>query len=282
MTNELRIGGALVFWKLSGQADHERLQEALSECNLQDFVPDPRQPLAIMKEALGKTYPGSENMIRTLASKTGFAVVHERKGDDWNDYDHQGAVKLVDQEWQFESISDEDQKLIMAAYHEAAGYVSSGQVAMSLTKIIAYMRGVPLRPSGAVYWVPDERLQDFEEASAAIESASVVPDSYMVHRMQHVLDDSAVRAISEGLVDEVSQRVTELEKDLKGGLKNRALKNRWAEIKDMSAKVSHFEEALSKALPELSEKLNKLQRMDAFAGLLNAAEIVNEQNKEQN
>lgn len=271
--NELRIGGALVFWKLSGQADHERLRDSLHECQLREFCPDPRVPLAIMKEALGKTYPGSTTMVRTLASKTGFAVVSEKKGDDWNDYDHQGAVKLIDQDWSFSGVSEDDRKLILGAYHEAAGYVSSGQVAMALTKIISYMRGVPLRPSGAVYWVPDDQLGEFEDVAAAIENSAVVPDSYMIHRMQHVLDDSAVRAISEGLVDEVSGRVQELEKELKGGeLQKRALKNRWSEIEATRKKVQHFEESLSRALPQLTEKLDKLQHLSAFAGLLNRAE----------
>ena len=50
--NNLDIGGGVVFWTLADWTDRDKLRAALLPLDLENHVPEPRVPSAVLRDAL--------------------------------------------------------------------------------------------------------------------------------------------------------------------------------------------------------------------------------------
>ena len=78
--SHLDVGGAVVFWSRAEWSDRYRLKSGLELLSLDEFMPEPRQPSAALREALENTLGEPRVLVRPLASKDGFAIVREQRG----------------------------------------------------------------------------------------------------------------------------------------------------------------------------------------------------------
>ena len=245
MQSTLQIGGAVVFWKLATRTDADKLAEGLTRIGLNDFSPDPRKPLALLREALGEVM--ERKMIRPLGSKSGYEVVSETKGDDMNSYEHYASVKLDEGRMRFEGLTDDDERRIAACYLEFSAYITGQQIAEMLLKLVYKLGGVPLRPCGAIYWLPVDQLARWAEITAVVEQCAVKGESQL-HCLQVQFDESAVRAVHEGIVADITASVDLItEQILSGDLKTRALDSKLHEATQLRAKVEHRRRAFLKS-----------------------------------
>lgn len=267
--NNLDVGGAVVFWSIAEWTDRTRLAEKLGALELHALVPDPRSATSALRVALDETLGGPRMLIRPLASKDGFAVVQEDRGLAANQYQtlFTSRVKGTPPELTFDPW-DSRALQVEGAYRTQLERVSAMQVSAVLVRVVEWLGGTRLRPSGAVYWIPGHRLDDFTHIARAIEDSAEGRPS-CVYVLRHQLDADAIRAIRDAVVFEVSSEAIRIREEvISGSLGTRALETRQRQATDLRDKVLMYEELLSVGLDSLHQAVDQADQAAATASLL--------------
>jgi hypothetical protein len=270
----LDIGGAVVFWSLADGTDRWQLRSGFAPLGLESFVPDPRPASAVLKEALEEVLGGPRVLVRPLAARDGFAVVTEDRGRAGNSY-HTGLVARVSAgdppELSFDPV-DERAARVIGKYREHEGKVPAAQLSAALVKVVESLGGTRLRPTGAVYWVPGHKLDEWAAVAHAVERAATGRPS-AVYVIKHKLDADAVRAVRDAVVGEVRADADRIVAEVSGGdLGGRALDTRRKEAAALRDKVLLYEDLLNVGLAGLHRAIDAADQAAATAALLLATE----------
>jgi hypothetical protein len=275
--NHLRLGGAVVYWTLSEFTFRDRLADGLADAGFGDLAPDARPATAALKAALEQTLGGSRILIRPLQSRDGFAVVEEERGQTENIYTQTLSAR-VEGEGAFArlafSLADERSLAVQQAFDLHQGLIAAHQVSECLVSIVERLGGTRLRPSGGFYWLPEARLDLWQEVAAAVEKAAFGrPHACYVLRV--AMDADAVRAVRDAIVAEVTAEANRIRNEvLSGELKERALESRRVEAEDLRDKVTQYEMLLDTGLASLREAIDAAEEAAAAAALLVSAQPV--------
>ena len=150
--NNLEIGGGVVFWTLADWTDRDRLRTAFVPLGLEDHVPEPRLPSAVLRDALEEALGGSRILVRPLADRDGFTVVKEERGRVRNAYltDLVARVTVADPPvLDFEPLDDRA-AVVTESYRRHAVRVPAGQLSSALVRVVESLGGTRQRPGGAV------------------------------------------------------------------------------------------------------------------------------------
>jgi hypothetical protein len=135
-------------------------------------------------------------------------------------------------------------------------------------RVVESLGGTRLRPTGAVYWVPGPKLDEWALVARAVESAADGRPS-AVYLLRHRLDADAVRAVRDAVVAEVSGEATRIRDEVgTGELGGRALETRKAQAAELRDKVLLYEDLLSVGLDELHRVVDAADQAAATAALL--------------
>jgi hypothetical protein len=139
-------------------------------------------------------------------------------------------------------------------------------------RIVESLGGTRLRPSGAVYWIPGPKLDEWARAAEAVEqSADGRPSA--VYLLRHRLDADAVRAVRDAVVTEVQAEANRIQTEVNSGeLGGRALETRKRQAGELRDKVCLYEDILSIALSGLHQAIDEADQAAAMASLLISAE----------
>jgi hypothetical protein len=267
--SRLDVGGGVVVWSLADWTDRLRLTAAFRSLGLGSFVPEPRPPSAALKDALENVLGGPRVLVRPLATRDGFAVVTEDRGLAQNQYATALTAKVTGEPpglsfdpWDSRAVGVED------AFRAQLGRVSGNQLSAALVKVIDFLGGTRLRPSGAVYWLPGHRLAPWTDVAHAVEqSAEGRPSA--VYVLRHRLDADAVRAVRDAVVAEVQAEAIRIREEvLAGDLGGRALETRKRHAADLRDKVLLYEDLLDVGLKGLHAALDEADQAAATAVLL--------------
>ena len=264
--SKLRIGGAVVYWRLSPQTSLPMLADGLTALGLEQSIPEPRTPLSCLRAALADIYTPADKDIRLVVRPIrnefrGFVVVAERPkahahgGDDW------GRVEVV------AKLNEESGELLLDPYddcklrevkehmEEAAKWLPAAAVSNCLTSIVDHLQGVTLRDAGGVYWLNDAMLDLWARVGDAVEAASAATGKpSRVYSLRVVADEQMVRAVGDSLTDEVEHTLQRIETELQSEeLKEAACCNRLQKVSDLERKVQCYEQAFSEPLTRLHE-----------------------------
>ncbi|HEX3146892.1 MAG TPA: hypothetical protein VHR66_02250 [Gemmataceae bacterium] len=267
--NLLDVGGAVVFWSLAEWSDRQRLLAHFAPLDLAALVPEPRPAPACLRSALEEVLAGPRVLIRPLASRDGFAVVKEDRGLAANRYQteltarvHGNPPALTFDPWDARATRIDD------AYQTQLGRVPATQLSAALVRVVESLGGTRLRPSGAVYWIPGPRLDDWVNVVRAIERAADGRPS-SVYVLRHRMDRDAVRAIRDAVVAEVQSEATRICSDVVAGdLGTRDLEARKKQAADLRAKVLLYEELLAVGLQGLHTAVDEADQAAATAALM--------------
>jgi hypothetical protein len=272
--NLLDVGGAVVFWSLAEWSDRLRLLTHLAPLGLRELVPDPRPAPACLRSALEDVLAGPRILIRPLASRDGFAVVKEDRGLAANRYQTELTARvagnpptLTFDPWDGRAARIED------AYQTQLGRVPATQLSAALVRVVESLGGTRLRPSGAVYWVPGPRLDDWVNVGRAVERAADGRPS-SVYVLRHRMDRDAIRAIRDAVVAEVQAEATRICTEVVAGdLGTRALEARKKQAVDLRAKVLLYEDLLAVGLQGLHTAVDEADQAAATAALLLSSSV---------
>lgn len=270
--SQLDVGGAVTFWTLSDGTERTALYDALLSLGYEAFVPEHRAEAAVLKDALEEVLGGPRVLVRPLATRDGFAVVREERGTSENQYTTlliarvQSSLPPV-----FIPLTAEASR-VAEAYHEHLDRVPATQLSNTLVKLIEALGGTRLRPSGAVYWLPGNRLDEWTQIVHAIEQATKARPN-AIYVLRYRMDTDAVRAVRDAVVHEVRLETQRLADEVSTGeLGNRALETRKSQLGSLRAKVNLYEDLLSVGLNDLHRVLDRADQATATASLLLSAQ----------
>ena len=146
------------------------------------------------------------------------------------------------------------------------------QLSACLVKIVEFLGGTRLRPTGAVYWIPGPKLDEWALAARAVEAAADGKPS-AVYLLRHRLDGDAVRAVRDAVVAEVHAAAVRIAEEVAAGdLGGRALETRKQHARELRDKVLLYEDLLSVGLAELHRAIDVADQAAATASLLLASQ----------
>jgi hypothetical protein len=138
----------------------------------------------------------------------------------------------------------------------------------SMVRIIESLGGTRLRPSGAVYWLPGHRIDEWARIANAIENSADGALS-AVYILRHKLDHDSVRAVRDAVVSEVQAEANRIRDEVLGGeLGSRALETRKKQAADLREKVLLYEDLLSVGLKGLHRVIDEADQAAATAAIL--------------
>src|SRR5262249_358582 len=128
-----------------------------------------------------------------------------------------------------------------------------------------------LRPQGAIYWLPENRLDLWQEATRAVELATA-GRPHACYLLRHQMDADAVKAVRDAVCAELLAEAQRIQADvLSGELKERALESRRAQAAELRGKVACYESLLDVGLAQLREAIDSADQAAAAAALLASA-----------
>ena len=270
----LDVGGAVVFWTASEFTDRDKLTAGLVLLGLDQFVPDPRPPASVLKDALEETLGGSRVLVRPLADRDGFTVVKEERGKTANSYATALTARVRNPDLPTVEYEPDDDRAVRVnrAFRRHSGRIPGVQLSACLVKIVEFLGGTRLRPTGAVYWIPGPKLDEWALAARAVEAAADGKPS-AVYLLRHRLDGDAVRAVRDAVVAEVHAAAVRIAADVAAGdLGGRALETRKQHARALRDKVLVYEDLLSVGLAELHRAIDVADQAAATASLLLASQ----------
>ena len=275
--NPLDTGGAVAFWTPAEFTDRARLAAGLAPLGLEEFVPAPRPAASLLRDALEDALGGPRVLVRPLADRDGFTVVREERGRAGNAYTT-ALVARVDAAGGDDpprlafDPADERAALVGAAFARHLGRIPAAQLSLGLVRIVERFGGTRLKPTGAIYWIPGPKLDDWAAVARAVESAADGRPS-AVYLLRHRLDADAVRAIRDAVVADVRGEVERIRAEVATGeLGGRALEGRRRRAVELRHRVLLYEDVLSVALRDLHAAVDGADQAAATATLLLGAE----------
>jgi hypothetical protein len=142
----------------------------------------------------------------------------------------------------------------------------------ALVRVVDTLGGTRLRPSGAVYWVPGPKLDEWARVGRAVEAAADGGAS-AVYLLRHRFDADAVRAVRDAVVCEVQSEAERIQAGVAAGqLGGRALETRQELATALREKVLLYEDLLSIGLAGLHRAVDAADQAAATAALLLSAQ----------
>ena len=272
----LSIGGAVCFWRLAKSTNRAEVKAGLEHLNVGEYVPEPRSPLACLRAVLPGVYPapkGRKHTVRPIKNgkSKGFAIVQE-KPDDTHAGSAWGEVvataKLLEQEGKLEidPYDWDTRDRVMTGMQGAAEWLTNTSVGTALVKLVEeHCDGVALRPSGGVYWIREDRLDEWTRIADVFESASAKGDSdgkdvapNAIYVLRVMADEQMVRAVGDALTSEVSLEVAGIEADIAASdLGEQACITRLRKTAALESKVKRYESAFAFPLSELRDAVQR-------------------------
>jgi hypothetical protein len=273
--NQLDIGGAVVFWSLAEWTSRDKLLQGFNPLGLNHVVPEMRAAPAALRDALEEVLGGPRVLVRPLSRRDGFTVVREERGPEGNSY-AQELVACMDEANGSTDIrfhpQDDRAGRVQEAYQRQRGRLHGSQVSNVLVYLIESLGGTRLRPSGALYWLPGNRIDNWQLVAQAVEQSGEGRPS-AVYLLRHRMDADAVRAVTDAIVSEINVEAGRIHDEVMAGeLGERALENRRELAASLRQKVVLYEELLDVGLSGLHQAVDRADQAAAAAALLVSAQ----------
>ena len=267
--------GIVVLWNAI-EAEHKPISDGFTNIGLKSFIPNPRTKLASLLTALKAVYTGQSWLIRPLKGKNGYQVVKETKGEEVNDLNHERSFIMFPDESM--TVSPFDQGLVdrvTQEYKAAAGRVSAVELTDALRRLLVStnsgFNGIPLKDSGAVYWVPELAKPMLDQVEAVIKRGTNGQFAFSIFR--HELNDEERSAVLTAAIQDLNRRCGMVLDDVSSGeLRGAALLNREREAANLIRKAEFFQTALQADLSAVIKSLDDVKVAASTAAILAGSE----------
>lgn len=273
--------GAIVYWRLCGTLDVDRLDDVWSARGLDEellpSMPEPRKALARAMKTIAEVTSEGKSFVRPLRGvEDGFVIVHEAYVDGRPLHTNGEEAQLTKIGGVEITKADEDTaSMIMRAYTHHRNHITQQDMSGWLCRLVRMSHAVGLRDTGGIYFVPRTALTQWRLYVGAIRECS----SNDMFEIPALKSDEAVRSVIDALKVEAEQEADEIEKAINdsidasstGKLHGKVAKHRTESAQKMSAKLRVYEELLGAALPELHGRLDALTARLGAAIMLEGA-----------
>lgn len=267
---EIKINGAVVFWSISEWTDRNRLQQGLAALGLDKYAPERRTNFACLKEALGEAFPTRDHRIEAVDDTDSFEVVKVVKGKHQNTYLHTLKAAIdKDRNITITPWTSNVNDAVVNSFNKHLGLVRSHQVTEALVNIVAFLSGTRLRPKGSIYWLPDHKLDEWEQVRNVVRNSAATTGKSELFTMRVAKDRDSLKAITAAITAEIEQEVARIEGDVQAGtLGERGLENRRVQAVDLATKITLYEELCERPLTSLREAVSRAELAAAQAAIM--------------
>lgn len=216
----IRIGGAVVFWKLEPEFSRMAIAQGFSRIGMDDYIPNERPDGQCLKESLAGEYSfmeakGTVIKVESLKEKGAFEVVAVEKGHNENYYRQvcwAKASKDGSEISLFNTNGHSDN--IRERFAARKAVISGSQVSSSLVNMLTDRYAVSLRPNGGLYWIPGSLIGWWGRVCQSIESASGGGDKTALFCLSTVHNPDMVRAVTAGIAEEVDAVMRDIQNEM--------------------------------------------------------------------
>jgi len=273
----LETAGEITYCRLSGDVDLQKLHETWLNHGLpEDLLPSPPTEEFALQRVLEEMKSGYRVLLRKLAGKSGFALVHEEATDEELTYNTSNMLKarirrqeITDQQGnktiqpvvqvapkdhpQAEQIREQFEKY----RNTMASRVFGGRWLWG--RLAGTCKAVSLRESGGIYFIPRDQVDTWHRYCEAIHEACA---GIKIFRIPAVEEEDAVDAVLAAIKAEAEVAVAAIEEEINregdNALGLRALQTRQRRAQEVRSKVAHYESLFSRQLPELQRHIDDL------------------------
>ncbi len=270
MSNEMSVkhNGMIVFWSLTDGTSISKLRDGFESIGRQDLIPETQNDGQALKRAVQQNFPSRNKIIRPLKGCVGFAVVHEEEtieSDGQRKLAHEEELRVAITGGTI--ISNPSHHVCMPAIEEAfqveRHQVTAAKLGGILVKACVGLSGIPLRPRGGAYWIPNAKADQWEDVVRVIEEAN---PSNRVFKVRTSTDPDSVDTVCHSLVTEVEKQLENLSESLHTeDLGKRALQTKVSSAMGLKTLVSEYEEILGKTLTKLQQKAEEVHASASVA-----------------
>lgn len=274
ISNTPGTDGVIVFWRTS-DSHKQQVNAALGQYALAEEAQS-----ATLKRALTNKFGGPTVLVRPMADD-GFAVINENRGDKGNTYTELFTARVDEGVITMQSYAPIDQAhkdAVEQAFVTARMTCPANRVATGMVHLIEGLGGIPLRPQGAVYYLPPSQVPEFTRVAKLIELASVNGDT-AVYLMRTPTDENTARAVIDAVVYETTAEAEKIEHEVfEGYLGKRAMLTRETRASGLLTRLEKYEALFGANLAAVRDSLEKVKSAAATAALLNAANVGTDSN----
>tara|TARA_R110000824_G_scaffold189979_3_gene371359 strand:+ start:837 stop:1676 length:840 start_codon:yes stop_codon:yes gene_type:complete len=265
--------GAVVYWGV-GETDRDELGRELGHIGLGKFLPGQRTPDSALFNALKDSVPERgitrDYLIQSHRNRgdNGYEVVEVHKEEQNNGYEALFSARVKDDKitfseglWDYATI---DASGVQGSYDHFRQVITGSSMGSCLVDICQHLRGTSLRPSGGIYWLPEDAVSLWDEVGLAVSRSAV--DESSVYRLRTVMDERAAEAVIDAITSEVDAQSAEILDGI-GELGERALRTREERSRVLKAKVEHYEQMLGEGLDKLKSVCDIATKSAAHAVL---------------
>lgn len=266
---DIDTAGAIVWWRLSGAMDLERLREAWVAGGLEEaLLPElPSDSRALVRAVTALS--GDRVLARPLAKTKGWALVQETATTDTLDYGTVLKASLDADRGLVVDGSPQAVQAVRAQFEAARATLTLRDASTWLSQLIRTTEATPLRDTGGVYFVPRSHVETYRRYAAAIRTAT----AHTLYEVPALRSEEAVEAILVAVTTEVSTALAGMETEMDTAeLGERALRTRQQKCERLRSKVVLYEELLGKSMGELTQGLEGLNASITAAILAASAE----------
>ena len=259
------VCGAIVFWRLSGEAKAVQLAMEWNKQGLDPTdLPSLPSPEVALHRAMNEV-KAQRTLVRPLRAGK-WAVVVERVGpEDTLTHDTVLTVNLnkADELAEYSNPAHDAVQSIDSAFHQHLAKLSQADVSSWLSKMVRdQLKATPLRDSGGVYFVPKDSVETYQAMARALSTAT----GHMLYTIPALRSDDAVNAVTDAISREVEDSAASMDEEVgSGGLGERALATRGERAEQLLEKVAEYEELLGRSLGKLRSNVKGLKRNVATA-----------------
>jgi len=260
-THEINIGGAVVYWT-AGPTQRELLERRLELCGLSKFMPKERTVTAVLKSALLEYCDSHKTKQVDLGvqshkqqSSNGFEVVEIERGERKNTYAQRFSVRATEGDClNFDGEYWDHTQQVRELFDKHKGQLTGAAIGKMLVDILASMDGLPLRPSGGVYWIPESQVSQFETVATYVEETGQAESANRVYLLKTAMDAGTVRAVKDAITAEVMSVATQIVQDVQENLVTEdAINRRVMMAGELRQRVSRYESILGEGLTALQQ-----------------------------
>jgi len=266
------VAGAMVWWELSGEC---REETAVAEWKA-DGHPDNLGPFApgvvVALKRAAKSLEERHVFARQLAS--GWAIFREVGGaKDAEDLQPTPVctAKIDDQDVVAITPDGAPESLrLRSALEHHTGLMTSTDASLWIaSKLVPAVQAIALRDRGGFYFVPRTHLDQWRAFVATIRK--MAPHTF--REIPALQSESAVEAILDAVLREAADEAEGMEKKIvDGDIGTRAIRTCRTRVERAAGKVKAYEDLLGKAMPEIQDRLGRLDASLAAAALATTAE----------
>lgn len=260
MSTPISLNGAVTFWSLTDGISLDTLRLNCPSW-LSKLLPEQGAPLGALKRVLTRRIAHNPALYMRPVDRDGYVIMEGEEVNGKLTGEERGRVVLA----RVAGVpGDAGRILTMAPFHQAVfdeiGYqwlaerrrTTASDLGSTLSKAVVSdrIRGVPLRPTGGIYWVPKDRLPAWQEVAAGIEASG----GCKVWTPPFAHGAESIRTVCDNLTDYVEKEMAKVNKGLVNedlGERARATKHKRAEgLNDL---VTHVEATLEVTLQSLRD-----------------------------